>query len=193
MYWFILFILNHQLQFRLHLNQQLLDQLHPNQQLLDQQQPSHQVWHVLINTSFNYSLLYFFLTFIFPIFHQPISVLSAVQNHALLMQSILNVVQLVSPPVWNPPPTVLAPVSVAASANQGSSSRDGAVCHWRNVAVWMTRITIMRSDVLDNIPICIHCCLVKIYNGKTVNDKKVVQSCYTRYFLPILILCPILF
>lgn len=85
-------------------------------------------------------------------------------------------VQPVSPLVWSPPPTVLDPVSVAAFVNQGLSSRDDAVCHLRNVAVWMARITIMRSDILVHIPMCIHsavaqeverappCCMGKILN-----------------------------
>lgn len=85
-------------------------------------------------------------------------------------------VQLVSPPVWNLPPTAPALVSVAASANQGLSSRDGVVCHWRNVAVWMTRITIMRSDIPVNIPMCIHLWSLQRHNGMTVNEKVALCS-----------------
>ena len=97
-------------------------------------------------------------------------------------------VQLVSPPAWNPPPTVLARVSVAASANQGLSSRDATVCRWRNVAVWMTRIIIMRSDVLVGIYICINYCSVQRYNCKTLNDKIVICT-YNDMTLLAVILC----
>lgn len=96
-------------------------------------------------------------------------------------------VQLVSPPAWNPPPTVLAPVSVAASANQGLSSRDATVCRWSNAAVWITTIIIMRSDVLVDIYICINYCSAQRYNGKTVNNK-IVMCSYNDMTLQALIL-----
>lgn len=78
-------------------------------------------------------------------------------------------VQLVSPPVWNPPPTVPASVSVAASANQGLSSRDDAVCHWRNVVAWMTRTITLRSDVIVQIP-CKEILLVQEYTGHAMGE-----------------------
>lgn len=68
------------------------------------------------------------------------------QFHVQIMPSILSVVQLVLPPVRHLPlPTAQAHVSVAASANQGLSSRDVAVCQWKNVVAWMKTTTITRS------------------------------------------------
>ncbi len=78
-------------------------------------------------------------------YNLPIPFLWDAQSPVLPMQCMCTAVQLVSLLVWSPPPTVLAAVSVAASANLDLSSREHAVCHWRTVAVWMSRITIMRS------------------------------------------------
>lgn len=121
------------------------------------------------------------------------------QIHVRIMPSISSAVPLVFHPVRHLPPTAQAHVSVAASANQGLSSRDGAVCQWKNVAAWMKTTTIMRSDILRGTFSCIimswrqQIISLPAVNAGVMLLEEYSVTCQYWSFLLLLLLLPLLF